>query len=218
MNHDYHERAACVVLPCIIIFACACLFNTMTAAAQSGQRTPSPMERLRERQMRREAQMETNIMIEALRKESSKRPDEGRKPAPYSYQLKQDFEHLQTTHNQMMATTFSNNVLDYKLISESSLEIRKRAARLKSTLPLPADEKAETGESLKSWEEIDRGHLKPALLLLDDFVMRFVTNPIFQKPDVVDLQQSSRAKRDLEAIIKLSGKIRKSAEKLAKAQ
>lgn len=175
------------------------------------------MERLRERQLRRDAQLETGVMIEALKTESRKRPDEERKPVPYVYELKQDFENLQTIHNQMMGMTFSNNVLDYKLISEASMEIRKRAVRLKSSLLLAEAEKAETGQSLKGWEEIDRGQLKPALLFLDDLIMRFVTNPIFQKPEVVDLQQSSRAKRDLEAIIKLSGKIRKSAEKLAKA-
>jgi hypothetical protein len=215
MSHDQRLRTARVVR-LSIIFACACFFTTMLAAAQNpGQRPPSPMERVRERNLRREAQMESNIMIEALRKEGSKRPGEERKSVPY--QLKRDFEHLQTVNNQMMAMTFTNNVLDYKLISESSMEIGKHAARLKSNLPLPEAGKAEPGQSLKDWEEIDRGRLKPALLFLDDLIMRFVTNPVFQKPEVIDLQQSSRAKRDLEAIIKLSGKIRKSAEKFAKA-
>lgn len=218
MSHDHREYSARLLFLSFIIFAFGCFFTTERAAAQRGDRPLSPSERMRERQLRREAQMETTLMIETLRKESRRRPGEER-ASTGSVQLKQDFENLQTVNNQMMTMTFSNNVLDYKLISESSAEIRKRAARLKSKLPLPEAGKDETeSKPLKSWDEIDREELKPALLFLDDLIMRFVTNPIFQQPEVVDLQQSSRAKRDLEAIIRLSGKITKHAEKQAKAR
>jgi hypothetical protein len=59
--------------------------------------------------------------------------------------------------------------------------------------------------------------VKPALLALDGLMMSFVSNPIFQSAQVVDVQQASKAKRDLEAIIKLSGKIKKSAARLSRA-
>jgi hypothetical protein len=118
----------------------------------------------------------------------------------------------------MMAMTFTNNVLDYKLISEASAEIRRRAARLRSNLPLPETEKGEQeAQPMEGWNELGQGQVKLALLALDDLIMRFVMNPVFQKLGVVDVQQSLRAKRDLEVIIKLSGKIKKCADKLAKA-
>jgi hypothetical protein len=117
----------------------------------------------------------------------------------------------------MMVTTFANNVLDFKGIAEASSEIRKRAVRLKSTLPLPESENQEQSEqTLKGWNELDQGEVKLALKSMDDLIMSFVNNPIFQKPEIVDVQQSSKAKRDLEVIIKLSGKIKKSAEKMSK--
>ena len=217
MRHSHHQHATRLVLLGFLIYASACFFTPAQAVAQGRNERPlTPMERVRERQLRREAQMETSLMIEALRSESRKHPSEKRE-VPVSVQLKHDFENLQTVHNQMMEMTFSNNVLDYKLISEASAEIRKRAARLKSNLPLPEAEKDVVGQPLKGWDEINRGQMKPALLVLDDLVMRFVMNPIFQQPEVLDLQQSSQAKRDLEDIIKLSGKIKKGAEKLAKA-
>jgi hypothetical protein len=218
MSHDHREYSARLLFLSFIIFAFACFFTTERAAAQRGDRALSPSERMRERQMRRESQMETSMMIEALKRDNRRRPGEVRESVA-SLQLKQDFENLQTVNNQMMTMTFSNNVLDYKLISESSAEIRKRAARLKSKLPLPETDKDEMRDkSLKNWDEINREQLRPALLFLDDLIMRFVTNPIFRQSEVVDLQQSSRAKRDLEAIIRLSEKIAKHAEKQAKAR
>lgn len=218
MSHDHREYSARLLLLSFIIFAFGCFFTTERAAAQRSDRPPTPSERMRERQMRRESQMETSMMIEALKRDNRRRPGEVRESVA-SLQLKQDFETIQTVNNQMMTMTFSNNVLDYKLISESSAEIRKCAARLKSRLPLPEAGKDETeSKSLKNWDEINREQLKPALLFLDDLIMRFVGNPIFQQSEVFDLQQTSRAKRDLQAIINLSGKITKHAEKQAKAR
>jgi hypothetical protein len=217
MSHNREKRAV-VFLFCAAMFACASFLAARQAAAQQSrpERSPSPMERLRERQLRREAQMETGIMIEALKREASK-PVEERRAQSANFQLKHDFEQLQTIHNRMMTMTFSNNVLDYKLISEALTEIKKRASRLKSNLPLPAPaEDKREAKSLKGWGEIDRGQLKPALLALDDLIMSFVTNPVFRKAEVIDIHQSSRARRDLEDIIKLSEKIKKSADALTK--
>lgn len=219
MSQNHKARAASIVGFGIVIFACATLFVPARAAAQQTRtdRPPSPMERVRERQLRREAQLETGLMIEALKSES-RRPVEEARPRLAYVQLKQDFEHLQTVHNQMMVMTFDNKVLDYKHISEASTEIRKRAARLKSNLPLPESEKAESQERpLKGSKELDQGQVKPALLALDDLIMSFVKNPIFQSAEVVDLQQSEKAMRDLEDIIKLSGKLKKYADKFTKA-
>ena len=218
MNQDHHEHAASTLIFNLGIIACVFFFASIGVAAQGRiDRPPTPAERMRERQLRRETQMETNTMIEALRKDSRQLTKEERSPLAY-VQLQKDFEHLQTVHNQMMVMTFANKVLDYKLISEASTEIRKRAVRLKSNLPLPEpEEDKQKEESLKGWDELDQGQVKPALLALDDLIMRFVKNPVFQKPEVIDLRQSSQATRDLDAIIKLSGKIKKSADKLTKA-
>jgi hypothetical protein len=47
-------------------------------------------------------------------------------------------------------------------------------------------------------------------------VKAFAWNPVFRKPDVVDLEQSSKASRDLEGVISLSDQIRRSAAELAR--
>lgn len=222
MSHNFESRRRSLSAFSLLIFASTFLLAITCVMAQQPGRSDRPLtpsERVQERQMRRQAQMETSAMIDALRRESRKTGEESR-PQPVSVQIKQDFEQLQTVNNRMMATTFSNNVLDYGLIAEASTEIRKRALRLKSNLPLPEGEKAEPPTALQAFEELDEldGTLvKPALLALDEMVMSFVTNPIFQHPDVIDLHQSAKARRDLEGIIKLSAKIKKSTEKLTKA-
>ncbi|HEX8891394.1 MAG TPA: hypothetical protein VF779_19755 [Pyrinomonadaceae bacterium] len=215
MLYYQETRPVGLIVFSIALFAFASFLALPLYAQQS---TPSAAaERARQRQTRRNDQMETEIRISSLERESRQPPEEKSERLAYA-QLKDDFEQLQTVNNRMMVMVFANNVIDYKSISEAITEIRKRAARLKSNLPLPIAEKdAPEDQSLKDWTEINQAQVKPVLKALDALIQRFVTNPVFQQPQVVDVQQSSKAKRDLEAIIKLSEKIRKSADKLAKA-
>jgi hypothetical protein len=218
MFHHHEKRAVSIVVfnAALLVFAS---FIAHPAAAQQPTRS-DPMaaaERERQRQLRRLDQMETGIRITSLERDS-RRPAEEERPLAAEMQLKNDFERLQSVNNQMMVMVFANHVLDYKLISEAITEIRKRAARLKSNLPLPPAEKDEQGgQPVKGLDDINQEEVKPALRTLDDLIQSFVTNPVFQQPQVVDIQRSSKARRDLEAIIKLSEKIRKSADKLLKA-
>jgi hypothetical protein len=215
MLHYQEKRPVGLIVFSIALFAFASFLALPLCAQQS---TPSAAaERARQRQTRRDDQMETEIRISSLERESRQPPEEKSERLAYA-QLKDDFEQLQNVNNRMMVMVFANNVIDYKSISEAITEIRKRATRLKSNLPLPIAEKdAPEDQSLKDWNEINQAQVKPVLKALDALIQRFVTNPVFQQPQVVDVQRSSKAKRDLEAIIKLSEKIRKSADKLAKA-
>lgn len=215
---DYQrKRALNIAVFSAVLSASLFLYAPRLQAQQNRSPAEAAMERQRQRQIRQNQRIESNLMISTLEKES-RRPAETERPSLAYMQIKQDFLQLQTVNNRMMETTFANNVVDYKGIAEASAEIRKRASRLKSNLPLPESENVELGElAIKGWEELDLGQVKPALKALDDLIMSFVGNPVFQKPQVVDVQQSAKARRELEAIIKLSAKIKKSAEKLTKA-
>lgn len=215
-----HEKP---VVSLVVFSAALFAFASFMACPLAAQQPPradatSAAERARQRQINRNDQLETELRISALERES-RQPAAEELPRSANMQLKDDFEQLQSVNNQMMVMVFANNVLDYKRISEAITEIRKRAARLKSNLPLPVAEKdgQEEEPPIKGLNELNQGQVKPVLLSLDDLIQRFVTNPVFQQSQVVDIQQSSKARRDLEAIIKLSEKIRKSADKLLKA-
>ncbi len=128
-------------------------------------------------------------------------------------QIKKDFLRIQVIKNEMMYAISINNAFDYKRISDTAEEIKKLANRLKINLALSKSEENEKNRS--SQNAPDSAQLKASLLSLDSSIQSFVTNPLFQKP-VIDIHLATKASRDLESIIEISGSIRKRAERLRK--
>jgi len=129
-------------------------------------------------------------------------------------QVQEDFRRLQIVNNEMMQTVFVAKSLDYRLISTSTEEIKRRALRLRQNLLLP---KISSNEENQKFHEVSGPEqLKASLLLLDHSVMSFVTNPLFKLPNVIDPSLAATAQRDLESIIQSSNAIKRNAEKLAK--
>ena len=129
-------------------------------------------------------------------------------------QINEDFERIQIINGELKRATPSAAPLDYRFISEATAEIKKRAARLKSNLVLPESERDE--KRLKGPAASDDGQLRSSLSVLNGLIRSFVMNPVFKSAGVVDAQLSAKARRDLEDIIELSDKIRKSSEKSSK--
>lgn len=128
--------------------------------------------------------------------------------------VKQDFKRIQLVRNDMVDDLVAQKPLDYKLIAERAGEINKRAHRLKTFLMQPVPEEQE--KELK--HEIDYKHeeMKGALIKLCNTIYKFTENPILKTPDVVDVEQSGKAGRDLLDIIDLSANIKRSVEKLGR--
>lgn len=132
-------------------------------------------------------------------------------------QIVEDFRSLQSLNNKMMADAWKNPELDYKYISDMIGQIAKKAERLKSNLALPDPDKPKDPQVPQ--KEIGTAQdFKAELMLLDTTVMRFVTNPIFQKTGVVELKLANQASEDLEKIIDMSKGLRKAGTKLKKGQ
>jgi hypothetical protein len=129
-------------------------------------------------------------------------------------QISEDFKELQGLNNKMMAEAWSRPELDYRYISEMVSQIRGKAARLKSNLALPQVEDEKLKEAVDSYPDAEK--FRVAMLQLDRHVMRFATNPLFQKPDVIELDLAAQASRDLSVVVEVSGKLRKSAAKLSR--
>jgi hypothetical protein len=128
-------------------------------------------------------------------------------------QIREDFRHIQMVDYEMMRAVLSGNGLDYKQIAEAAAEIKKCAARLKTNLVFP---EAEKDEHRREKPDPDTSGLKPSLVALDTLILSFVHNPIFKETGVVDAKLGGKAGRDLDSIIELSDKIRKSAERMRK--
>jgi hypothetical protein len=129
-------------------------------------------------------------------------------------QIKDDFAKIQTIHNEMMNVSTQGKPLDYRYISEVTAEIRKRASRLKTNLKLPASDSPEKGRKYRGAS--DEAQLKAALFQLDDLMMSFVGNPLFQQAQIVDVKLAARAQLALRGVIEFSQGISKDAERLSK--
>ena len=152
-----------------------------------------------------------NLRILALQYNKNKhtsRPN----PQQALEQLQKDFSRLQVLNYDLLRLALSNKTLDPGFVSKSVSEIKKRAERLNKNLALPEPEKPPAGTQAL----VDSPHLKPSVLKLGRLIFSFVDNPFFKEASVVDTQLTTKARRDLEDIIELSGRIKKSSEQLAK--
>lgn len=183
------------------VFACAIaalvILSPVGARAQATARDTSKAEL----QARQRALWD----LERMKGRLSKRPAE---PQLAYQQIREDFEQLQLMNYDLSGQVGASP--DYAQIKKDSSEIKKRAERLKLNLSLPEptrDEKQKKGN-----EEPLTAELKAAIGTLDALVKSFVWSPVFQQPEVVDVEKSIKARRDLEGIIRLSDYIHKCAE------
>lgn len=199
----------------------AAAFMTLSATPTLAQQQSPPvyvppvLER-RESDLARQREMRQS---EILRQRLGKRPE---RIANLMYvqaiiaQVKQDFERIQVARNGIVRAAANGNSLDYKFISEVAGEIKKRASRLEDNLALPEPEGNE--KSRNNEGELDEMQIRASLLILCHRIESFVKSPLFETPGVIDVQHSTKASSDLEIILKLSGSVRKSAERLKKIQ
>lgn len=126
-------------------------------------------------------------------------------------QVSEDFQRILTLHNEIVRAIAANKSLSYQFISDATGEIRKRSARLQSSLklenPEPATENRVPGPGLEAEETKDE------LILLCRRIESFVKNPIIETPGTVDAQQLEKARRDLQSVVELSSNIKKRADK-----
>lgn len=160
------------------------------------------------RRAEREARQRDLWELERLKNRRRQKPAE--QQLAYQ-QIKEDFEQLQLRNYAL--SNDAGPALNYEQIRKEAGEIRKRAERLKSNLTLPESEKGldKKGGAI----EAASNDMKAMINDLDALVKRFVWSPVFQRPNVVDVEESMKASRDLEGIIKLSERLRAYAAALA---
>jgi hypothetical protein len=197
-----HLRLATVAALALVILSPA------AARAQSSQAARDREARRIDMEMRQRALRDLN---KSINKKPAKAPD----ARPAYNEVAEEFKQLQLVNYSLAGAADPKATLDYARVRKESAEVRKRAARLKAYLSLPeveADGKQEKAEEIQTPEG-----LRAAVGRLDALVNSFAWNPVFQKPDVVDLEQSAKASRDLAGILGLSERIRKSAEGLGRS-
>lgn len=199
MRSQFARRAMNMVSAITVVVSLVSLFAVPLPAQQ---RTSGISERDRNI-MDRERQLRA---IEMDRRKGFDR----REPRLALARINEDFSRIQALDQELRRAFTSDDTADYKSIAQAAAEIKKRAARLKNNLVLP--DSGNGPKSTKGQNAPDDGQLKGLLATLATLIKSFVTNPVFTSDNVVDVQLSARAKRDLEGIIKVSDKVRENAE------
>ena len=205
--------------------ALACLFFVFFVFAASlslrGQQNIPPSDAGQQDSFNRRDMRDREAALRTKAKAENKRAYE-RDPKLFIAQIKEDYERIQVLNNELRRAASNAAALDYKRVSTASAEVRKRAARLRENLSFPeAEEDASAAEAKAQKPEVvfDAAQMKASLSTLDELIVSFVTNPVFQSsPSVVDAAQATKAGRALRDIIALSADIKRNADRLSKSQ
>jgi hypothetical protein len=131
--------------------------------------------------------------------------------------MKEDFSRIQVLRNDIARNLIAHKPFDYKLLSGQTAEINKRAGRLNVYMRAhgTGGEKENNPLEPKSDEMID------ALVRLCKLIDSFTENPALKNAATIDskdidkaTENKANADRDLLAIIKLSGTLRKKSDSL----
>ena len=141
------------------------------------------------------------------------RPPDRRQVEALMAQTEEDFNRILTLHNEIARAVSSKTDLDSKFVSEATAEIKKRASRVQSSLGLGLSDEERATEKT---ETIQDAELKDSLIKLCKQIRSFVTNPTIENPNTVDAKQLTKARYDLEGVIRLSEQIKKNADKQGK--
>jgi hypothetical protein len=194
--------------PALQLLAAAALAAAV-APPCSGQQRSSRDSTQRELQR----SLERELMFREMEQTAARGPAPRPTRQPPLTQINEDFERIQIINHALALAVASGADLDFKLVAQAASEIKKRAGRLKENLILPEDVEGRP----KASDQIEPERLRSSLVALDKLIISFVHNPGFKSVKVVDPQWSAAARRDLEEIIELSGRLKKSCEQLHRA-
>ncbi len=181
-------------------FVCLIVFSTPTAAQSAGDPAKAQMQEMDRREMQ----------LNSLG-ENKGRPNDSKRDQAMMDQVSEDFLRILTLHNEIVRAIAANRSLSYKFISDATGEIRKRSARLQSSLRLQKPEPASENQGMETDLNVMKN--KDELILLCKQIESFVRNPIIEKPGTVDAEQLGKARKDLQSIVELSDAIKKHVDK-----
>jgi hypothetical protein len=198
------------MLRVLIVVAFASLLSPLVYGQSAEQKMAEAMNSENDR---RAGENERRLASWELRMAEVRRPPSQRRDSSLAYtQIREDYKQLQIVNNDLAKSVDAGGALDLKYIEKSISEIKKRAVRLKENLMLPEAQKAP--ERPRPEIAVDAKRMKTSLVMLDNLVMGFINNSIFDQTKTVDLQQATKARRDLDEIIVMSDQIKKCGEKL----
>src|SRR5436305_5820073 len=184
----------------MIAIGCLIVFAAPTAAQSVGDPAKAQMQEMD----RREMQLNNTLGEKG-------RPNDPKRAQAMMDQVSEDFQRILTRHNELVRVIAANQSLNYQFISDAMSEIKKRSARLQSSLKLAKPEN--TTDDSKTESAFVGMETKDEMILLCKKIESFVKNPIIEKPGTVDAQALDKARKDLQSIVEVSDVMKKEADK-----
>jgi hypothetical protein len=128
-------------------------------------------------------------------------------------QIQRDFARLQAVNWYLARAASRGGALDLKAVAKSASEVEKLARRLGDILMLP--QPGVGAERRQAEAPAKDARLRPALAALVTLIEGAARNPIF-KGYVFDAALSAEARRGLDEIVELSGRIKRDSEQFSK--
>lgn len=123
--------------------------------------------------------------------------------------IKNDFEGIQKSQDQIIKAYTTGKKINFKKISRAAANLRKQALRLDKNL-FGSEEEDKPSEKNRSKNP---NTIRNLIIELDRAIGNFVKSPIFNNKNVVELEESRKARRQLQKIIELSHALSKLADK-----
>ena len=184
------------------------LLSVLPVFAQGGPGAPPPSSRVNAERARQQDMSRREYELRNFGTEPAA-PKDRRQVEALMAQTEEDFNRILTLHNEIARALASKNDLDYQFVSDATAEIKKRASRVQHSLALSLSDE----EALEIEKSAKDEPVKESLIKLCNQIRSFVTNPSIENPNTINVEQMTKAKRDLESVIQLSGRIKKDADK-----
>ena len=152
-----------------------------------------------------------SIELERIKRESNRseiaaKAAENRK-INYS-QIKKDFELVQELQNEIVKTYVTGKQINYGRISELASRLNNCAGRLDKNLSLSDENTKQKPTNDQAPEAVS-----DLIVVLDGFIGKFVTSPVFKNLNVIESNDAEKAEFELRNIIRLSEVLAREAEK-----
>lgn len=120
-------------------------------------------------------------------------------------ETREDLEGLQQSYNDIVTKLGGGQIPDSTFVNEAASKVNKHSSRLKANIVFPKPEKEEASKPIEI-----AGDTRRQLRDLCTRIYEFLTNPMIENPNVLDVEAAAKARLTLDSIIVASEKLKSS--------
>lgn len=198
------------VLPIPSLLVTIFLLTGSSVADAQGTRTLNTVERRLDTMDRQSKDFERDSMGREANKKND--PETAKRSRQIKIEIEEDLHALQGAYNNTVTALQNTTEIRPGVAVETGKSVRKHALRLKANLALPEADDKEEKTVLPTLPDTDR----KSLTALCRVIYELITNPMFEGTVALDVKNGTKARLDLDAIIRLSEHLSNASETASK--